>query len=186
MAVQISKRLFTIGEYHQMVEAGILTEDDRVELIAGEVVEMSPIGTRHAACVKRLNQLLSERLGQLVLISVQDPIHLGEHSEPEPDLALLHPRSDFYVQAHPEPEDVLLVIEVAESSAEYDRQVKIPLYAQNGIAEVWVVDLAGGTIEVYRQPSPSGYGQIQRLKRSQSLSPQAFPQLVVTVNEILG
>ncbi|MCK6625128.1 MAG: Uma2 family endonuclease [Anaerolineae bacterium] len=186
MTVQIARRLFTTTEYHQMLEARILTEDDRVELIEGEVVSMSPIGSRHAACVKRLNQLLFERLGQLALISVQDPIHLGEHSEPEPDLALLQPRADFYGQAHPEAEDVILIIEVAESSAEYDRQVKIPLYAQHGIAEVWLVDLAAAVIEIYRRPSAAGYEQLQRRKRGQSLTLQAFPQLEMTVNEILG
>ncbi len=186
MTVQIVKRLFTTTEYHQMLEARILTEDDRVELIAGEVVEMSPIGSRHAACVNRLNQLMVERAGKIALVSIQNPIHLGEHSEPEPDLALLQPRSDFYVQAHPEPEDVILIIEVAESSVEYDRQVKILLYAQNDIVEVWIVDLSAAIIEVYRQPSSAGYGQIQRLKRGQSLSPQAFPQCVMRVNEILG
>ncbi|NJN97756.1 MAG: Uma2 family endonuclease [Anaerolineales bacterium] len=186
MTVQIARRLFTTTEYHQMLEARILTEDDRVELITGEVVSMSPIGSRHAACVNRLNYLLVDRAGKTALISVQNPIHLGEHSEPEPDLALLQPRPDFYVQAHPEAEDIILVIEVAESSVEYDRQVKVPLYAQHGIEEVWVVDLAGGMIEVYRQPLPTGYGQIQSLKRGQSVSPQAFPKLVMTVNEILG
>ncbi|HXV44508.1 MAG TPA: Uma2 family endonuclease [Anaerolineae bacterium] len=186
MSVQILKRLFTVGEYHQMIEAGILAEDDRVELIEGEVIEISPIGSRHAACVKRLNQLFAEQLGKLALISVQDPIHLNEQSEPEPDLALLQARADFYVQAHPEPEDILLVVEVAETSIEYDQQVKLPLYARNGIAEVWLVHLAAHLIEVYRQPAPAGYGQIQQLRRGESLSPQAFPQLDLTVDEILG
>jgi len=186
MSVQILKRLFTVGEYHQMIEVGILAEDDRVELIKGEVVKMSPIGSRHAACVKRLNRLFAERLGKLALISVQDPIHLDEHSEPEPDLALLQPRADFYAQAHPEPEDILLIVEVAETSTDYDRQIKIPMYGQNGITEAWVVNLAANLIEVYRQPSPAGYGQVQHFKRGQSLSPQVFPQLVITVDEVLG
>ena len=186
MSVQILKRLFTVGEYHQMIEAGILAEDDQIELIKGEVVAMSPIGSRHAACVKRLNRLFAERLGKLALISVQDPIHLDEHSEPEPDLALLQPRPDFYAQAHPEPEDVLLIVEVAETSTEYDRQIKIPLYAQTNIAEVWLVNLAAKLIEVYRQPAPAGYVQVEYLKHGQSLSPQAFPQVALVIAEILG
>jgi Uma2 family endonuclease len=186
MPVQILKRLFTVEEYHQMIKAGILAEDDRVELIEGEVMQMSPIGSRHAACVNRLSQLLFRYLDEQALVSVQNPIHLGTYSQPQPDLALLQPRTDFYAIAHPEPEDVLLVVEVAETSFEYDQQFKIPLYARNGIAEVWLVHLAAQLIEVYRQPAPAGYGQIQQLRRGESLSPQAFPQLALAVDEILG
>jgi len=126
MAAPLVRHRFTVEEYHRMGQAGILSEDDRVELIEGEIVEMAPVGSRHAACVKRLNALLSRRAGGRALVSVQDPIRLGEHSEPQPDLALLKPREDFYAAAHPGPEDVLLVIEVAETSLEYDREVKLP------------------------------------------------------------
>lgn len=186
MAVQIWKRLFTVEEYHRMAQAGILGEDDRVELIEGEIVEMTPIGSTHAATVKRLNRIFSQRIGGQVLISVQDPIRLGEHSEPQPDLALLQSREDFYTSAHPGPEDVLLLIEVSETSAEYDREVKIPLYARFGIPEVWLVDLEGKAIEVYQNPSYKGYREVQTLSQGARLSPSSFPDLELPAEEILG
>lgn len=178
-------RLFTVDEYHRMAEVGILTEDDRVELIEGEIVEMSPIGSRHVACVNRLTRLFTQEGGEGAIVSVQNPIRLSEYSEPEPDLALLRPRLDFYAEALPGPEDTLLVVEVMETSAEYDRQKKLPLYAQAGIPEVWLVDLAAECIEVYRQPSPGGYEEVQRRCRGERLAPQAFPDVELTVDEIL-
>ena len=186
MSVQVSQRLFTTAEYYQMAKAGILSEDERVELLEGEIVEMAPISSYHAACVDRLNKLFSLYLGQKTIVRVQSPIHLNERSEPEPDLVLLELRPDFYAQAHPKPGDVLLLVEVAETSTEYDRQLKVPLYAQAGITEVWLVDLEGECVEVYRNPSPQGYGEIRRHWRGQSLAPHTFPDLDVAVDEILG
>jgi len=186
MIFQVSKRLFTVEEYHRMAEAGILGEDDRVELIEGEIVEMTPIGSRHAGAVNRLNRLFSERVGEHAVVSVQNPIRLGERSEPQPDLALLRFREDFYASSHPGPGDVLLVVEVAETSAEYDRRVKVPLYARFGIPEVWLVDLEGEAVEVYRDPSPEGYRKAEVLRRGSSLSPSSFPDLELSVDEILG
>lgn len=186
MAVQLQRHRFTASEYHRMAEAGILSEDDRVELIEGELVEMTPIGSRHAACVKRLNQLLSQQVGQHALVSVQDPIRLGERSEPEPDLAVLRPRADFYASAHPGAEDALLVVEVAEASLDYDRAVKLPLYARFGIPEVWLVDLTDEGVEVYRRPTPQGYQEVQRLGRGQRVSSQTVSNLELAVDEILG
>ncbi|MBS1251915.1 MAG: hypothetical protein MAG451_00949 [Anaerolineales bacterium] len=186
MAVQVLRRTFTVDEYHQMIEAGVLTEDDRVELLEGEIVGMTPIGSPHAACVKRLNHFFSDRVGNRALVSVQDPIQISEHSEPEPDAALLRPHPDFYAESHPKPEDVLLVVEVAESSVEYDRDRKIPAYGRAGIAEAWLVDLAGEVIEAYSDPSAHGYRKIRRLWRSDSLAPQVFPDLKVAVDDVLG
>lgn len=186
MVVQVAKRLFTVDEYYQMAQAGILSEDDRVELIEGEIVEMTPIGSRHAACADRLNQFFSERVRGRAIIRVQNPIRLSEYSEPQPDLALLQPRSDFYAQAHPEPENVLLVVEVAETSADSDRSVKVPLYARAGVPEVWLVDLAGECIESYRKPSPKGYGEVRRMWRGEHFSPQAFPDVKLAVDDVLG
>lgn len=186
MSVKLLKRLFTVKEYHQMVDAGILNEDDRVELIAGEIIRMSPIGRRHAACVKCLNKLLSQRLGDRALVSVQDPVQLDNYSEPEPDLALLAPRADFYESGHPQPDDILLVIEVADTTVESDRDVKIPNYAQSGICEVWLVNINEQCVEVYLIPAPNGYRNVQKFYRGQSLSPQAFPDVNLTVDEILG
>lgn len=186
MPVQLLKRSFTVQEYHRMIQAGILTEDDRVELIEGEIVAMAPVGSKHAACVNRLTRLLSDRVGRRAILSVQNPINLGERSEPQPDVALLRVRPDFYASVHPEPPDVLLVVEVAETSADVDREVKVPLYARAGIPEVWLVDLAGECVEASREPAPQGYQQIQRVRRGQRVAPQAIADLELAVDDVLG
>lgn len=186
MAVQVLRRTFTVDEYHQMIEAGVLTEDDRVELLEGEIVKMTAMGSPHAACVDRLNRLFSRQVGDAAIVRVQSPIQISEHSEPEPDIALLRPRSDFYAGSHPEPEDVLLVVEVAETSVEYDRDRKMPAYGRSGIAEAWFVDLAGELIEVYSDPSPHGYRKTRRLWRSDHVAPQALPDLELPVDDVLG
>jgi Uma2 family endonuclease len=186
MAVQILRRRFTIEEYYLMAKAGILGEDDRVELIDGEIVEMAPIGSYHASRVKRLIQLLSQQVGSRAIVSAQDPVRLAEHSEPQPDIALLRPRDDFYASAHPGPADVLLIIEVADTSADYVRQVKAPLYARAGIPEYWLVDLAGQRIEVYRDPSAGEYRQVRLVRRGERLSPEALPSLELSSSDILG
>lgn len=185
MVVQRLRRLFTVAEYHRMVEAGILGEDDRVELLEGEIVAMSPIGSRHAAGVARLTALFS-RIQDRGMVWVQNPIRLGEHSEPQSDVALLRFRADFYAQAHPGLEDVLLVVEVTETQTAYDREVKVPLYARFGILEVWLVDLEAGQIEVYRRPSPQGYQEVQLLRRDQRVIAQAFPDLELAAGDVLG
>ena len=186
MVIQLLRRRFTVEEYHQMAEFGILTEDDRVELINGEIVEMSPIGRRHAAHVKRLNKLFSDKLGQRTLVGVQDPIELNDRSEPQPDLVLLQPRADFYEAGHPQPQDILLLVEVADTTAEFDREVKIPLYANSRVSEVWLVNINEQCLEVYREPNSNGYGNVQKLRRGQSLFVQAFPDFELTVDEVLG
>ncbi|GBD10223.1 hypothetical protein HRbin22_02490 [Candidatus Thermoflexus japonica] len=186
MNPSVMVRKFTVEEYHRLTEAGILSEDDPVELIEGVLVEMSPVGSRHAACVRRLADWFFTRRGHRFLVSVQDPISLNEYSEPQPDLALLRPRADFYASAHPGPPDVLLVIEVAESSADYDREHKLPLYGRAGIPEAWVVDLGRGEVVVGRDPSPEGYRTIRIARRGETLSPLAFPDLALSVEEILG
>lgn len=147
-----------------MIEAGILQEDDRVELIDGEILEMSPIGSRHAACVNRLNALLSQHAGNAAIVSVQNPIRLGDYSEPEPDIALLKPDSNYYVNAYPTADDILLLIEVAETSLDYDREIKIPRYAEAGISEVWLLDLRNQVIFVYTHPQNNTYQQVQTVQ----------------------
>jgi Uma2 family endonuclease len=186
MAVQLLKRRFTVEEYHRMAEAGILSEDDRVELLEGEIVAMSPIGSRHAACVMRLTELLPPRVIGRAHVNVQNPIRLGEHSEPQPDLALLRRRPDFYASSHPGPEDALLIIEVADESAAVDREVKVPLYARFGVPEVWLVDLVSECIEVYREPGSGGYAKKLALARGEVLSPRAFSELRLAVADVLG
>ncbi|MBI1743693.1 Uma2 family endonuclease [Candidatus Acetothermia bacterium] len=186
MAVEIKRKLFSVAEYHKMIEAGVLHEDDRLELLGGEIVAMSPIGSRHAACVDRLNRLFTKRLGDSVIVRVQNPVELSDESEPQPDLSLLKPRTDFYSEAHPQSSDIYLLVEVADTTANYDRRVKLPFYARAGIIEIWLIDLEVQQIEVYREPSAKGYRQTQVVERGQSLKIQAFPDVELKANEILG
>ena len=183
--VEPRRRAFTVDEYYRMADAGILTEDDRVELIEGEIVQMTPIGSPHAGCVSRLNEALLLRLRKRAVVHVQNPLRLNEYSEPEPDIALHKRRNDFYAESHPGPEDVLLIIEVADASVRYDREVKIPLYAKAGIPEVWLVDLPKKTVEVYRNPAESGYEEIRISRKGDTLSPTALSELEIRVEEIL-
>ena len=186
MDTLVRRRRFTVDEYECMSRAGILHEDERVELIDGEVIEMPPIGPGHAGDTKQLNQLFSSRLGTRAIVGVQDPIRLPPGAEPEPDIALLRPRQDFYRTAHPGPDDVLLIVEVAETSLAYDRDVKVPMYAAAGIPEVWVVDVAGGRVLVFREPQADGFRQMTVVESGGVLTPTAFPDLVIRVDEILG
>lgn len=186
MSVQIEKWIFSVDEYHRMSEAGILSEDARVELIDGEIIKMSPIGSRHVGCVNRLNTLLNRRVGQAAIVSVQNPIHIAEYSEPEPDIALLKPRADFYSQSLATADDVLLIIEVADTSVEYDRDVKLPLYARAGIPETWLANLQQDRVEAYSQPINGVYQKVRHVTRGESLSPENFPNLVLSADEILG
>ncbi len=180
-------RVFNVAEYYRMHETGILKEDDRVELIGGQIIQMSPISSRHAASVKRLlNALLSLQVQGRAVISVQDPVRLDDRSEPQPDLALLRPRPDFYGSGHPGPEDVHLIVEVSDSSIEYDRDVKLRVFAQSRIPEVWIVDLTADRVEMYRQPVGGEYDSGQPLGRGEFLSPAAFPDTVIAVSDILG
>ncbi len=180
------RRRFTVREYAQMSQTGILHEDDQLELIDGEIIAMSPINPPHAACVKRLIRLFSAKLREQAIVSAQDPVVLSEHSEPQPDVTLLKPHPDFYAAAHPTPEEVLLVVEVADSTLEYDREVKARLYAEAGIAEMWLADLVHGQLEVYREPSAAGYRLTRRCLPGEQVSSLAFPDMVIDVKEILG
>lgn len=186
MAVPSERRRFTVEEYERMAAAGILGEDDRVELIEGEIVTMSPTSSRHAACIDRGLRLLSRQLGDDVIVRVQSPIRLHERSEPEPDLALLRFRDDFYAGAHPRPEDILLVIEVAETSRQYDRKVKLPQYARAGIPEAWIFDLSGEVAERHSRHEGGRYRTVARLRRGQTPASATIPGLALPVDAILG
>ncbi|MBI4653697.1 MAG: Uma2 family endonuclease [Nitrospirae bacterium] len=177
---------FAVDEYQLLGEKGILHEDERVELLDGRIVDMTPIGIKHASVVNRLNNLLSEKLKGRAIVSVQNPIDLNEYSEPQLDITILKPRPDFYSEKHPKPQDVLLVIEIADASVEYDRSLKIPLYAKALIQEVWLVNLQEDTIEIYHSPSGDRYGVMVRLLFKQTVSPRGFPDLTLSVGEILG
>ena len=186
MAVGIARRPFSVTEYHRMADAGIFGEDDRVELIAGEVVNMSPFGTRHAACVDRLNMALNRHVGDTAIVRVQSPIQLDDCSEPQPDLALLRSRDDFSMYDHPTPADVLLLIEVADSSTLYDPNTKLPLYAQAEIPEVWLVSVPEERIERYTQPVNGIYQTIHIVQRGQYVVSTALPNLTIAADTIFG
>jgi Uma2 family endonuclease len=184
MTVQIVRRPFTVADYTRMREAGILSEDDRVELIDGEVRVMSPIGPVHAAIVKRLNTILSRLLPNTAILSVQDPIQLHDYSEPQPDLAILQYRDDFYAQAHPVADDVLLVIEVSDTTVEYDRDEKLPRYAQANIAEAWLIDVNNFTVEQYVQPRNGKYLVKTIVERGDTIAAQSVAALQIDVDRI--
>jgi Uma2 family endonuclease len=182
----VVRKRFTTDEFAQIAAVGVLGEDDHVELIEGEIVEMSPLGPQHAACVDRLNRSLQRLVQDQAIVRVQNPIRLGEYSQPQPDIMLVQPRDDFYASGHPEPEDVLLLIEVSESSLVYDREVKLPLYARADIVEVWLVALLPQVVEVYREPSESGYGEKRTYHQGQTITPLHFPDVELAVKSILG
>ncbi|MGB3681309.1 MAG: Uma2 family endonuclease [Rubrobacteraceae bacterium] len=183
-AQEITRRHFTVHDYHRMAEAGIIHEDDRVELIEGEIVEMAAIGSRHFTCVNTLNHLLVREVGDEAIVSVQNPVRLGERNEPEPDLAVIRPRD--YRDSLPGPEDVMLLIEVSDTTLSYDRNVKIPLYARSDIEEVWVVDLGSGVIERHTGPSGGIYRHLERARRGESLDSATRPGLTLDVGAVLG
>ena len=185
MALHLLRGPFTVDTYQRLAELGVLRENDRVELIAGQVVEMSPIGDRHASCVRRLNQLFSRSLSGAAIVDVQNPVVLGEHDAPQPDVVLLKPRPDAYLR-HPRATDILLIIEVADTTLAYDRDIKIPLYARAGIPEAWLVDLHGNALSRYRSPGPDGYSDVVIVKRGEALRPLLVPDIEIRAKEILG
>jgi Uma2 family endonuclease len=189
MAVEVmaaTRRRFTRKEYYRMAEAGILAERERVELIRGEIVEMSPIGDRHAAFVDNLNRLLVRRLPDEVIVRVQGPVALAEDTEPQPDFTVLRRRAVPYKAREAWAEDALLVVEVADTSLAYDRSTKRRLYAEAGIPEYWVVDCATETIEVHRDPGPDGYREVSLESGVATLRLQAFPDVELSTVDIFA
>ena len=186
MAVDLKRYRFTRDDYHRMAQTGILSPDARVELIDGEIIEMSPIGSRHMGTVSRLTHYFIPRLLGAAVVQGQGPIALGNNGEPEPDVALLRYRDDFYAAAKATEHDTLLLIEVADTSELYDRRTKVPLYARFSIPEVWLVDLNRDHVVRHLEPTPTGYATTQVYRRGESLSPLAFPNLLVGVDDILG
>jgi Uma2 family endonuclease len=184
MAVPIQKRSVTVDELERAWEAGAFSPEARLELVHGEIVEMTPIGDRHALCVIWLCDLLAG-LRPKGILSPQNPLRLSPESVPQPDAVVFRRRPDFRARP-PRAEDVLLVVEVADSSLSYDRKQKIPLYAEHGIPEAWLVDLTSDTLFVYRRPSPEGYRDVRAYRREESISPEAFPESRFAVAEILG
>lgn len=185
MPLNTKTRKFSVEEYEKLVETGVLTEEENVELIRGEITEMTPIGRKHADSVNRLNRIFSKELGDQVLVSVQNPLRIEPESEPEPDIVLFEYRDDLYEETHPGPEDVLLIVEVAQTSQELDREQKIPLYAENHVQETWLVDLEEKQIEQFRTPSGDTYKEIRIYEPGDSISPSACSELEMSVNRIL-
>lgn len=186
MGMPLTHRRFTVDEYHRMAGAGVFHEDDRVELLEGEIVEMTPVGGRHVACVIRLTDLLSSLAGAVATISVQNPLVLADRSEPQPDIAVLRRRADPSGAWLPHHHDALLVIEVADTSLERDRDVKVPLYARAGIPEVWLVDLLADRIEVFRHPRGDTYTDHRTLDRHSTVTALRLPNIAIAASEILG
>ena len=182
--VEVQRRRFTVEEYYRMAEVGILRPTDRVELIEGEIVEMSPISFRHALCVAELNNRLTRAVGDRAQIWPSNPVRLFPDTEAQPDVVFIRGPLSRYTQ-HPWPTDVVFLVEVSDTSYRYDRTVKLPLYARAGVAEVWIVDLTHDVVEVFRQASPSGYVSTLRIERDGTLAPLAFPDVALAVAEIL-
>jgi Uma2 family endonuclease len=180
----VTRRPITVADYHRMGEVGILGERDRVELIEGELVAMSPIGSYHHGTVNQLTHALVHAVGERAIVSVQGPVRLDDFSEPEPDFALLKPRPDFYRDAHAQPADVLLLIEVADTSLNYDRVVKRALYARHAVPEFWIVDLTSGEVEVCREPKAGGYAAVERVGRDGELEPELLPGVRIQVSSL--
>jgi Uma2 family endonuclease len=174
----------TCDRYHAMIASGLFHEDERLELIDGYLVKKMSICSNHAGVVNALNRLLNRSLGDRVIVAVQNPISIHEYSEPEPDLVIAKFREDFYAKSHPQPEDVLLVIEVADTSLDYDLKAKVPLYAAAGIPEVWLVNLNDHTLTVFHQPEGIAYLQSTRLTAEDSVSVPGYPDICVPLAQI--
>jgi Uma2 family endonuclease len=186
MRSEVPRKLFTTDEYYRMAEVGILTPEDRVELIEGEIVRMSPIGTRHAACVTRAGEIFTLKFHGRAIVTVQNPAHLNQYNEPQPDILVLKPRSDYYASKHPSPEDTLLLLEVSDTTLKFDISVKTPIYAATGISEVWVADLRNNLIRVFRDPLAGQFQTILTFNAEDHLSILAFPDVEFKVSDLIG
>jgi len=184
MPVQTHHR-FSVQDYYRMAETGVLHPDARVELLDGKIIDMSPIGPFHGGVTNYLNQIFTAAAKGRWLMSVQNPVRLGDHSEPQPDLMLLKPAKDFYRRRHPQPADVFLLIEISDSTLETDQEDKLPAYGRAGLPEVWLVNLNELTVEVYREPNFTGYASKTILQAGEQAKPLAFPDAAVDVAELL-
>jgi Uma2 family endonuclease len=177
---------FSVEEWHRMGEVGLFGDEARLELLDGEIIEMAPIGSRHAGTVNRLNRLLVTAVEERAVVAIQNPVFLDPRSEPQPDLALLAPRPDDYTSAHADPSEILLLIEVSETTLAYDRDRKAPYYAGAGVRECWIVDLTSDAILVCRTPGRAGYDDVERAGRGTVLSVTGLEGVTVDVSEVLG
>ncbi len=182
---QVEKRKFTVAEYYRMAEVGILGSEERVELIQGEIIVMPPIGPGHAGSVDIIGNLFIRKLDERLIVRSQNPIHLDDGSEPQPDIVVARPRNDYYTSAHPTPEDILLIVEVAQISLEYDLNVKAHLYGRNAIPETWVKNLPEDCIERFTEPGSDGYAQHTIHRRGETITSVSFPDLELAVEDLL-
>lgn len=181
----IAVRRLSVQDYHRMAQSGILKPDERIELLEGQIIQMAAKGTAHRAAVTRIQRLFEKRLGDRVLICLQDPVRLDDYSEPEPDVAILVPDPLDYEEHHPTPAEVYLLIEVSDTTLKFDRETKAPAYGRSGIAEYWVLDVVARKLHVYRSPSKNGYQSETILSEELTIAPLAFPECVVTAREML-
>jgi Uma2 family endonuclease len=186
MPAEIIKRRFTGDDYQRMGQAGILSRKDRVELIDGEVVAMTPIGPRHSSCIDRANRALVLAAGDRAIVRIQSSVRLDLYNEPEPDIVLLRPQADFYASRLPGPADILLIIEVADSSLDYDRDVKAPLYGASGVPEYWIVDLDANAIRCYSDAASGRYRTVRDARPGESLASALLPECRIDVDQLLG
>ncbi len=187
MSVLPVRHLVTVDEFERMVDAGVFAADRRLELIEGEIVDMSPIGSAHQACVNRLTALFAPlAAAERAILQVQGAFRASDLSQPQPDVALVRPRDDFYAGGHPGPADLLLVVEVADTSLRFDRWTKLPAYAKAGVPETWIVDLNGGVVDVATDPSEQGYGRLVQVAPGDTLAPTAFPDITIAATRLLG
>ena len=182
----VARYRFDVHQYHAMAKAGVLKEDDRVELIDGEIVAMSSIGPAHVGAVNSSNMFWAIRLGGRAIVQIQNPIRLDERNQPQPDIAILKLKDDFYRSGLAGPDDVLLLIEVSDTSLRYDRRIKLALYARFGIPEFWIVNIRARSIEVYTDPVNGEYTSLQTFRRGQTITPTAFPDVVLPVSDVIG
>jgi Uma2 family endonuclease len=180
----LQRRKLSVSDFHRMGEAGILGENDRIELIEGEMIEMAPIGARHLSKVNRITRMLIAAVGDAGIVSIQNPIVLLPRSEPQPDITVLKPRADDYEHSVPAAADVLLVVEVADTTLRYDREIKLPLYARHDIPEVWLVDLHNDCVIVHRGPSAESYRDVSTVGRNAMISPLSLPNVRLDLAEL--
>jgi Uma2 family endonuclease len=186
MGTALNRHQFTVDDFHFLAEQGRLKPGDRLELIEGEIYEMSPIGSLHARCVNFLNSILSQMFAGTYIVSVQNPIIANDYNQLQPDIAVLHHQADFYKNSLPYPPDVLLVIEVADSTVYLDRNIKFPKYALAGISEAWLIDLVSDRIEVHSDPKDESYGTVKFYQRGEEISSATLPEIKFSVDDILG
>lgn len=180
-----TKHLTTLNEWHKMGEANIFPYESRLELINGEILDMAPIGFNHSGHLKRLNNLFNKIIGDHAVVSVQDPLQLSDLSEPEPDFMLLRPNTDFYTTRHPQADDVLLLVEVSDSTLRFDRNQKLRLYASHSILEYWIINLLDNCVEIYRQPHGDEYAQKNTLLTGDSVTLTSLPHITIQLSDIL-